>query len=54
MTALLYFIRGRAKLTLGDAERSASVGTWVRMEPRLPHSILAETEVFMLLLLLKH
>jgi quercetin dioxygenase-like cupin family protein len=54
MTALLYFIRGRAKLTLGDAERAASVGTWVRMEPRLPHSILAETEVFMLLLLLKH
>jgi quercetin dioxygenase-like cupin family protein len=53
MTALLYFIQGQAKLTLGDAERDASAGTWVRMEPRLPHSVLAETEVFMLLLMLK-
>lgn len=53
MTALLYFIRGDAKLILGKAERQATAGTWVRMEPRLPHSVLAETEVFMLLLLLK-
>ena len=53
MTALLYFMKGDAKLTLGDAERKAAAGTWVRMEPRLPHSVLAETEVFMLLLLLK-
>jgi len=53
MTALLYFIQGQAKLTLGDAERDASAGTWVRMEPRLPHSVMAETEVFMLLLMLK-
>ena len=53
MTALLYFIRGDAKLTLGDAERDASAGTWVRMEPRLPHSVLAESEVFMLLIMLK-
>ncbi len=53
MTALLYFIRGQAKLTLGDAQRDASAGTWVRMEPRQPHSVLAETEVFMLLLMLK-
>jgi quercetin dioxygenase-like cupin family protein len=54
LTALLYFIRGEAKLTLGEAERKAGAGTWVRMEPRLPHSVLAETEVFMLLLLLKN
>ena len=53
MTALLYFIKGQAKLTLGEAEREASTGTWVRMEPRLPHSVLAESEVFMLLLMLK-
>jgi len=53
MTALLYFIRGDAKLTLGKVERNAAAGTWVRMEPRLPHSVLAKTEVFMLLLLLK-
>ena len=54
LTALLYFIRGEVKLTLGEAERKAGAGTWVRMEPRLPHSVLAETEVFMLLLLLKN
>ena len=53
MTALLYFIQGQAKLTLGEDDRTASAGTWVRMPPRLPHSVLAETEVFMLLLLLK-
>ena len=53
MTALLYFIQGQAKLTLGEDERTASAGTWVRMAPRLSHSVLAETEVFMLLLLLK-
>jgi quercetin dioxygenase-like cupin family protein len=53
MTALLYFISGKAKLTLGDVEKEASPGTWVRMEARLPHSVLAETEVYMLLILLK-
>ena len=53
MTALLYFISGRAKLTLGEVDKVANPGTWVRMEARLPHSVLAETEVYMLLLLLK-
>jgi quercetin dioxygenase-like cupin family protein len=53
MTALLYFISGRAKLTLGEVNKEAIPGTWVRMEARLPHSVVAETEVFMLLLLLK-
>jgi quercetin dioxygenase-like cupin family protein len=53
MTALLYFLRGQAKLTLGDDEKNAAAGTWVRLAPRLPHSVLAETEVMMLLILLK-
>jgi len=52
-TALLYFVQGQAKLTLGDDESQASPGTWVRMAPRLPHSVLAETTLVMLLLLLK-
>ena len=52
-TALLYFLRGEAKLTLGEDESQAGPGTWVRMAPRLPHSVLAETEMVMLLLLLK-
>lgn len=53
MTALLYFIQGEARLTLGEDEKKASPGTWVRMDPRLPHSILAETQVAMLLIMLK-
>ena len=52
-TALLYFVQGQAKLTLGEDESKAGPGTWVRMAPRLPHSVLAETNLVMLLLLLK-
>ena len=52
-TALLYFIQGRAKLTLGEDESKAEAGTWVRMAPRLPHSVLAETQLVMLLIMLK-
>jgi quercetin dioxygenase-like cupin family protein len=53
MTAMLYFVQGDARLTLGKEEKKASAGTWVRMVPRLPHSILAETQVAMLLIMLK-
>jgi quercetin dioxygenase-like cupin family protein len=52
-TALLYFIQGKAKLTLGEVENQAVPGTWVRMAPRLPHRVYAETNLIMLLLLLK-
>ena len=52
-TALLYFVQGKAKLTLGEDESRAVPGTWVRMAPRLPHSVLAETQLVMLLILLK-
>ena len=52
-TALLYFVQGSAKLTLGDDQSRAVPGTWVRMAARLPHSVLAETELVMLLILLK-
>ncbi len=52
-TALLYFVQGRAKLTLGEQEHQAEPGTWVRMAPRLTHRVLAETQMVMLLILLK-
>jgi quercetin dioxygenase-like cupin family protein len=52
-TALLYFVKGSAQLTLGEDQRQASPGTWVRMAPRLPHSVLAETELVMMLILMK-
>ncbi|MEN8171657.1 MAG: cupin domain-containing protein [Chloroflexota bacterium] len=49
--AVLYFLTGQASLTLGDDEKSAGPGTWVHMPPHLPHSVVAETEVLMLLVL---
>ena len=50
--ALLYFVSGQAQLTLGGDEVKAEAGTFVEMPPHLPHSVAAETEVVMLLLLL--
>ncbi len=50
--AILHFLRGEAKLTLGGEAQTAQAGTFVRMAPRLPHSVYAETEGVMLLLML--
>jgi quercetin dioxygenase-like cupin family protein len=52
-TAILHFLQGEADLTLGDDKLVAQAGTWVRMPPRLPHSIVAKTPVIMLLLMFK-
>ncbi len=51
--AVLYFVRGEAHLTLGKDEMKARAGSWVHMPPRLAHRIYAESEVIMLLILLK-
>ncbi len=51
--AVLYFVEGKARLTLGKDEMEAETGTWAHMTPRLPHRVYAETHVVMLLLLLK-
>lgn len=51
--ALLHFIQGEARVTLGADEMVAQPNTWVQMPARLPHSIVALTPVVMLLLLLK-
>lgn len=48
-TAILHFLRGTARLTLGGEAAVAGPGTVVHMQPRLPHSVLAETETVMLL-----
>ena len=53
MEAVMHFLSGEADLTLGDESRSAGPGTWVRMEPKLKHSIRAKTPVQMLLTLVK-
>jgi quercetin dioxygenase-like cupin family protein len=51
--ALLHFLRGKARLTLGGDEMSVKPGAWVHMAPQLAHSVHAETPVVMLLLLLR-
>ncbi len=53
MPAVMHFLQGEAKLTLGDDSVEATPGTWVHMPTGLRHSIQAKTPVVMLLLLLK-
>ncbi|MCO6451488.1 MAG: cupin domain-containing protein [Caldilineales bacterium] len=50
--AILHFLSGEASLTLGEDNFEAQAGTWAHMPPHLPHSIHAQTEVVMLLLML--
>ncbi len=54
MPAILHFLQGEAKLTLGDDKVETQPGTWIHMPPDLKHSVKAKTPVVMLLLLLKH
>jgi quercetin dioxygenase-like cupin family protein len=51
--AILHFLSGEATVTLGDETFDAHTGTWIRMQARLPHSVVAKTPVSMLLILLK-
>jgi quercetin dioxygenase-like cupin family protein len=51
--AVLHFLRGRARLTLGGKAATASSGTWVYLPAHLPHTVSADEEVVMLLLLLR-
>ena len=51
--AMLFFVKGEARLGLGDESRDAQAGTWVHMPANLKHSIEARTPVVMLLVLLK-
>ena len=53
MPAILHFLQGEAKLTLGDDILEAKPGTWVHMPTGQRHSIQAQTPVVMLLVLLK-
>jgi quercetin dioxygenase-like cupin family protein len=53
MPAVLHFLQGEAKLTLGDDFLEAKPGTWVHMTKGMRHSVQAKVPVVMLLLLLK-
>lgn len=48
--AVLHFIQGEARLTLGDDPIEARGGAWVQIPPDLRHSVQALTPVVMLLL----
>lgn len=51
--AILQFLKGSAQLMLGEQKQQARPGSWIYMEPHLPHSIVAEEPMMMLLTLLK-
>ncbi|MFQ3631665.1 cupin domain-containing protein [Roseiflexus sp.] len=53
MPAIMHFIQGEARVTLGTDVVDARPDTWVHMPAHLSHSIYAKTAVVMLLLLLK-
>jgi len=53
MPAVLHFLQGEARLTLGDDALEAKAGSWVHMPTGLRHSIQAQTPLVMLLLLVK-
>ena len=52
--AILQFLRGEATVKLGADEHPAKEGTFVYMTPQLEHGIRAQTEVVMLLIMLKN
>ncbi len=50
--AIIQILQGEADLTLGGDHYEVGPGAWARMDPNLPHSIVARTPVIMLLLML--
>jgi quercetin dioxygenase-like cupin family protein len=53
MAASLYFVRGEARLTLGEEAHEVKAGAYIHMPPALTHGILARTPVVMLLAMYK-
>ena len=50
--AIMHFLRGQADVTVGGEHYQVTPGAFVHMAPRLPHSVVANSEVVMLLLML--
>ena len=51
--AILHMVQGEARVTVAGDAFAAGPGTWVHISPQMPHSIVAETPVVMLLYLLQ-
>jgi quercetin dioxygenase-like cupin family protein len=50
--AIIQILEGECLLTLGSDQYTVKAGAWARMPANLPHSIVAQTPVKMLLLML--
>lgn len=53
LPAIIQIIRGEAQLSVGNDQFTGNAGTWILMDARTPHSIIATTPVTMLLTLIK-
>ncbi len=51
--ATIQIISGMAAMTVGDKSVEGKPGTWIQMKAKTPHSIKAESNVVMLLTLVK-
>lgn len=52
-TAIIQILEGSAVFTLDNQTHELHAGAWLVMPPRLPHSLVAQTPLKMLLLLVK-
>jgi quercetin dioxygenase-like cupin family protein len=50
-TAIIQIIKGKGRVTLGDEAHQVEAGAWIHMAANLKHSVLAETELIMILLM---
>ena len=51
--AIIHILRGEASITLGKDSLKGRAGCWIHMPPKLSHSIVAATDLLLLLVLLK-
>lgn len=53
MPGIMHFISGHADIVVANTPSEATPGTWVAMQPNVPHSVIARENTIMLLLLIK-
>jgi quercetin dioxygenase-like cupin family protein len=51
-TALIQILDGKATITLGEETHELEAGAWIYMPPQLAHSVVAQSPMRMLLLML--
>lgn len=50
--AILHFLAGEGSVSLGEDNYEIKPGAWIYMQPELPHSIKAKTNLIMILIML--